>query len=121
MNPETRKRPEALSSAATLTANQFGNPGTIEVVATNSSGGLVAVDRTNPFFQNLGTNGRTCNSCHKLEAAMGISGAQINSIFNATQGLDPIFRISRRLERADRALYAVINTLANRKQAFSML
>src|SRR5258708_6199465 len=81
---------EALSSSATLTVNQFGNPGTVEVIATNSTGGLVAVDRTNPFFQNLGTNGRTCNSCHKLASALGISVAQIQSIFNATQGLDPI-------------------------------
>ena len=111
---------EALSSAATLTANQFGNPGTIEVVATNASGGLVGVDHTNPFFQNLGTNGRTCNSCHKLESSMGISGAQINSIFNATQGLDPIFRINDG-SNAPTGPYAVINTLANRKQAFSML
>src|SRR5260221_7104475 len=56
---------DALSSAATFTVNQFGNPGTIEVVGTDTSGGLIAVDRQNPFFQNLGTNGRTCNSCHK--------------------------------------------------------
>ena len=111
---------EALSGAATLTANQFGNPGTIEIVGTNASGGLVAVDHSNPFFQNLGTNGRTCNSCHKVEAAMGISGAQIQSIFNASQGLDPIFRINDG-SNAPTGPYANTSTLSARQASFSML
>jgi cytochrome c peroxidase len=111
---------QALSSAATLTANQFGNPGTIEVIATNASGGLVAVDHSNPFFQNLGTNGRTCNSCHKLESALGISVAQIQSIFNATQGLDPIFRINDG-SNAPTGPYANTSTLSARQASFSML
>ena len=111
---------EALSSAATLTVNQFGNPGTIEVVGTSSTGGLIAVDRQNPFFQNLGTNGRTCNSCHKLESSMGISVAQIQSIFNATQGLDPIFRINDG-SNAPTGPYANTSTLSARQASFSML
>jgi len=111
---------DALSGVATFSANQFGNPGTVEVVGTNASGGLVAVDHTNPFFQNLGTNGRTCNSCHKLESAMGISTAQIQSVFNATQGLDPIFRINDG-SNAPTGPYANTSTLAARQASFSML
>jgi cytochrome c peroxidase len=111
---------ETLSGSATLTANQFGNPGTIEIIATNATGGLVGVDHQNPFFQNLGTNGRTCNSCHKVEAAMGISVAQIQSIFNATQGLDPIFRINDG-SNAPTGPYANTSTLSARQASFSML
>src|SRR4051812_8744543 len=63
--------------------------GQVAVVSTAAT-----IDTGNPFFQNLGANGRTCNSCHKLEAALGISAAQIQAIFNQSQGLDPIFRIN---------------------------
>jgi cytochrome c peroxidase len=111
---------QELSGAATLTVNQFGNPGTVEVIATNTAGGLVGVDRTNPFFQNFGTNGRTCNSCHKLESALGISTAQIQSIFNSSQGLDPIFRIVDG-SNAPTGPYSNVSTLSARQASFSML
>src|SRR5215468_7330197 len=66
--------------------------GRLEVHSLQGNGGNI--DQTGPFFQNLGINGRTCNSCHKLDASMGISVAQIQALFNQTNGLDPIFRIN---------------------------
>jgi len=38
----------------------------------NASGGPLT-DPSNPFFQSLGTNGRSCDSCHVPEAAMTVT------------------------------------------------
>ena len=53
--------------------------GTLRIISTNASNTKFStqVDQNNPFFKNLGANGRTCNSCHKLENALGISVAEI--------------------------------------------
>ena len=51
-----------------------------------------AVDLNNPFFQDLGTNGRRCVSCHQPEAAWSITPDNVRTRFVATAGADPIFR-----------------------------
>jgi cytochrome c peroxidase len=51
-----------------------------------------AIDLDNPFFQDLGTNGRRCVSCHQPENAWTITPANVQSRFDATEGADPIFR-----------------------------
>ena len=51
-----------------------------------------SIDLTGPFFQSLGTNGRSCSSCHRPLEAWGISAAEVQARFLFTQGLDPIFR-----------------------------
>ena len=51
-----------------------------------------SIDLSGPFFQSLGTNGRSCSSCHRPAAAWSVSAAEIQSRFLLTQGLDPIFR-----------------------------
>jgi cytochrome c peroxidase len=106
---------EETSQAATTSsfADDFG---TVQVFSTASAG----IDTTNPFFKSLGTNGRTCNSCHKLENALGISGARINQIFTATNGTDPLFRINDG-SNAPTGFYANTSTLTARKTSFSML
>lgn len=50
-----------------------------------------SLDLENPFFKSLGTNGRTCNSCHKEENGWGISLKAIRDTFDRTGGLDPLF------------------------------
>ena len=44
------------------------------------------IDVTNPFFQDLGTNGRTCNSCHVSSQAWTVSAHGIRERFDATRG-----------------------------------
>ena len=51
-----------------------------------------AIDLTGPFFRSLGTNGRSCSSCHRLAEAWSVSAAEVQLRFLVTQGLDPIFR-----------------------------
>src|SRR4051794_17986109 len=45
----------------------------------------------NAFFQSLGTNGRSCGTCHLPSNAMSVSAANIRERFNESKGRDPIF------------------------------
>ena len=48
-------------------------------------------DLNNPFFKPLGINGRTCATCHPVGQGMTITPDYAVQVFNATQGLDPLF------------------------------
>ncbi len=48
-------------------------------------------DTRGAFFQSLGTNGRTCATCHVASQAMTISPPQIRERYEATDGGDPLF------------------------------
>lgn len=54
-----------------------------------SNGGI---DLTGLFFQSLGTNGRTCGTCHQPSDGMSVSALNVELRFLLTQGTDPIFR-----------------------------
>ena len=58
-------------------------------IATVSTTG--AIDAGNPFFQSLGTNGRSCGSCHLQGSAFGLSAEAAQAVFAATGGSDPLF------------------------------
>ena len=49
------------------------------------------LDLDNPFFQDLGTNGRRCVTCHQPAAAWTITPANVQERFEASRGTDPIF------------------------------
>src|SRR4051812_13949895 len=109
----------ALASLAFTTRATLPNP----IVSSNGSGTLSTfstigpIDVRNPFFQSLGTNGRTCNSCHVSTTAWTISPADVQSRFKATNGTDPIFRT---VDGAN-CPSADVSTLAARKLAYSLL
>src|SRR2546425_431988 len=67
----------------------FGNPGGAYETHSTTGGGI---DLTGPFFQSLGTNGRSCGSCHQPSDGMSVSAAHVQQRFSLTQGQDPIFR-----------------------------
>jgi cytochrome c peroxidase len=46
---------------------------------------------TNAFFQSLGTNGRTCFTCHQTPNAMSISAEHARDVYAETGGNDPLF------------------------------
>ena len=58
-------------------------------IATLSTSG--SIDLSNPFFQSLGTNGRTCASCHLQSNGMGLSAAAVQAVFAANGVTDPLF------------------------------
>ena len=48
-------------------------------------------DTQGAFFQSLGTNGRSCATCHVASEAMSISASGIQQRFRETRGSDPLF------------------------------
>ncbi|HMG23186.1 MAG TPA: hypothetical protein VK607_17745, partial [Kofleriaceae bacterium] len=54
------------------------------VFTTVSTHGFI--DLNNEFFQDLGSNGRRCVSCHLPTAAWSITPAQVRLVFEATRG-----------------------------------
>jgi len=71
----------------------------------------------NPFFQNLGTNGRTCFTCHQPQTGWTISAASARARFDASDGTDPLFRL------VDGATCPTdnVSTLGARRQAYKLL
>jgi cytochrome c peroxidase len=55
--------------------------------------GVATITANNAFFQNLGTNGRTCFTCHQPQTGWTISAADVRARFAASAGTDPIFRL----------------------------
>src|SRR5262245_13425237 len=67
----------------------FNNPG--GKVATFSTQG--AVNLTGNYFIPLGTNGRSCVTCHLAEDSWGISACTVQQLFDETDGTHPIFNL----------------------------
>lgn len=97
--------------SAVTVANESGAARTINV-----SGGPV-VDDGNPFFLDLGINGRRCVTCHQPDENMGVSAAGVQARFRATRGTDPIFRTND----GSNSPLADVSTHDARRAAYSML
>src|SRR3954470_7977504 len=90
----------------------FSNPqGVIGTVGMDES------DADNPFFKELGTNGRSCATCHQPAQGWTIAPAELRDRFERTDGLDPIFRTNdgSNCEGTD------VSTMRKRRRAFSLL
>lgn len=48
---------------------------------------------TNAFFQSLGTNGRSCFSCHEPQDGWTITPTDATARFNSSKGTDPVFNV----------------------------
>jgi cytochrome c peroxidase len=82
----------ACAAAAAGAADLVGSS-----IDTDPTGALQTINvngRTNTdgaFFQSLGTNGRSCSTCHVADQAMSMSPPQIQERFAQTHGRDPLF------------------------------
>jgi cytochrome c peroxidase len=85
--------------------------------ATFSTRDDVFVDTQNPFFQALGTNDRTCETCHKAEDGWSITAAHVQERFDSSCGEDPIFRV---VDGANNPT-ADVSTLEKKRAAYSLL
>ncbi len=90
---ETERTALSPASPPVLTADRTGEvvslldpTGRVATVSTTGS-----IDLSNAFFQNLGTNGRTCGTCHLQSNGMGLSAASAQAAFAASTGADPLF------------------------------
>ena len=97
--------------------NLFPFPNQAGVLATYHSGGT-PIALTGPFFQSLGTNGRSCGSCHRPAQGWSISADEVSARFEFTQGLDPIFRTN---DGSNCDQHIDTSTVAGRRNAYSLL
>jgi cytochrome c peroxidase len=79
----------AAATAAAALPNLFPFRDPSGVLQTYSPAG--SLDTTGPFFQSLGTNGRTCATCHVPQDAFGLSAAHVQGVYDRTAGNDPLF------------------------------
>src|SRR5579883_2451372 len=80
-----------------------------------TSGGI---DLTGPFFQSLGSNGRSCGTCHQPSDGMSVSAAHVQARFEFSEGLDPIFRT---VDGSNCNHSISVSSLAGRRHAYSLL
>ncbi len=107
-------------AAATVIAsgnapNLFGFENPSGLARTLNANG--AIDLQNPFFQSLGTNGRSCASCHDAAAGWSIAPSHVQERFEATQGTDPLFRTND----GSNSPLADVSTVPARRRAYNML
>ena len=111
-----------IATIATAYASSATPPGASGMALPNPHGvigivGMDDIDANNAFFQELGTNGRTCLTCHRPAQGWTITPAELRDRFDRTDGLDSIFRSNdgSNCEGAD------VSTIRKRRQAFSLL
>ena len=93
----------------------FLNPNGASQTYSTIGGGI---DQTGPFFQSLGTNGRSCSTCHQPNDGMSVSAAHVERRFVLTYGLDPIFRT---VDGSNCDHDIDVSTIAGRSAAYSLL
>jgi cytochrome c peroxidase len=90
-------------------------PNEAGVAVTISTNGFI--DRRNPFFRELGANGRSCVTCHQPEEGWTMTPRGLRERFERTDGMDPVFRLN---DGANSPL-ADVSTRRSREKAYSML
>ncbi|HYT97848.1 MAG TPA: hypothetical protein VEO36_11040, partial [Casimicrobiaceae bacterium] len=91
----------------------FPNP--TGLATTYSATGKIPLD--GPFFQSLGSNGRSCGSCHQPGDGWTVIPRHIRERFEASAGLDPIFRTND----GSNSPLADVYTVDARRKAYTML
>ncbi len=107
----------ALSTGAQSLPNKAPLPngsGFVETYNVNNA----PISLTGAFFQSLGTNGRSCASCHLPGEGWSVSAAELRLRFLLTRGLDPIFRTN---DGSNCDQNVDTSTLEGRRKAYSLL
>jgi cytochrome c peroxidase len=104
---------QAESYGSLRNTRPFRNPS--GKAATFSTTGKIPLD--GEFFQEFGTNERTCGSCHLPSDGWTISAATVQDLFLRTEGLHPIFRPVD----GSNSPAADVSTVEARRAAYSML
>ena len=100
-----------LRGEAFTIANASGLARTINVA------GFPVVAVQNPFFQDLGVNGRRCVTCHEPTTNMTVTPDSLRVRFELTRGTDPIFRPND----GSNSPLADTSSVGARRDAYSML
>jgi hypothetical protein len=108
----TAGRPAAAAGADPETIESQDPSGQLRTLNVNGT-----FDLDNPFFQDLGTNGRRCVTCHQPGAAWSITPANVQERFRESRGTDPIFTNND----GSNCEGAVSHTLAEKRAAYGLL
>lgn len=96
-----------------------GNP----LVTSDASGSVQTttptgrIDHDNAFFQGFGSNGRTCESCHRQAQGWSVTPQELRQRFARTSGMDPVFAL---VDGAVSPL-ADVSSVDARRSAYAML
>jgi hypothetical protein len=119
----------AVASTAALVFAAAGGPATAaptspRLLSFANAAGQVStfnmngeLDRGNPFFQDLGTNGRSCVTCHQPSEAWTITPEGVRARLRQSGGADPIFRNND----GSNCEGVVTSSVAEQEQAYSLL
>jgi cytochrome c peroxidase len=105
------------SSGAQSLPNLFplpNNSGFVETYNVNNA----PISLSGAFFQSLGTNGRSCSSCHLPTEGWSVSAEELQLRFLLTQGMDPIFRT---VDGSNCDHNIDTSTVQGRRKAYSLL
>ena len=105
----------AIAPASGNGPNMFGFVDPTGISRTSNING--AIDLDNPFFQSLGTNGRSCGSCHQPADGWTIVPSHVQARFEMSDGDDAIFRTNDGASSP----YADVSTVEAKRLAYSML
>jgi hypothetical protein len=122
-NPSVNTTDQLISRHGARLPNGVPIPNESGYSSTVSSQG--SIDLQNEFFQDLGTNGRRCVTCHAPTAGWTVTPDQVQAIFDLTDGgvindgfgLGAIFRTND----GTVAPNADVSTLSARRTAYNML
>ncbi len=92
--------------------NAFNDSGVAVTISTNGF-----IDRRNPFFRELGTNERSCVTCHQPTEGWTITPKGLAERFRQTRGTDPVFRTNDGANSPQ----ADVSTPRAREKSYSML
>jgi cytochrome c peroxidase len=87
------------------------------VALTVNVTGAPVVDPDGPFSRALGTNGRSCATCHVPEAGMAITPPLVRRAFDESDGTAPIFRTND----GATSPAADVSTVEARRRAYALL
>ena len=93
----------------------FPNPNGASQTYSATGGGI---DLNGAFFQSMGSNGRSCGTCHQPGDGMSVSAANVDLRFFLTQGKDPIFRT---VDGSNCDHNIDVSTVEGRLSAYSLL
>jgi hypothetical protein len=93
-----------------------GRPFVNPTGTASSHSTLGNVDLTQSFFQRLGTNDRTCNTCHLPSDGWSFSATTAQQLFNSSEGHAALFQFD-----GQNVAGAALSTLENRRAASSLM
>lgn len=106
---------ETQSESKTAIKNNHSEKNPLGASTTWSTAG--SIDLTTAFNEDLGTNERTCGSCHMPDQGWTISAEETRRLFDKSDGLHPIFRTNDGSVSPN----ADVSTKAAREIAYGML